>query len=58
VTYQEFIQKVHLITGLDLESYKERQMERRIRQLLHRKNLDFKTFYAELPATKLLKKNF
>lgn len=58
MTYQEFIQKVHLITGLDLESYKERQMERRIRQLLHRKNLDFKSFCAELARNEAAKEEF
>ena len=33
LTYLEFIQKIPQIIGLDLDSYKERQMERRIRQL-------------------------
>ncbi len=58
MTYQEFIQRVHLITGLDLESYKERQMERRIRQLLQRKQIDFKSFCEELICNEAAKDDF
>jgi len=33
-------------------------MERRIRQLLHRKNLDFKSFCAELARNEAAKEEF
>lgn len=58
MTYREFLQRIYLITGLDLESYKERQMERRIRQLVKRKNLDFRSFYAELAGNEAAKEDF
>ncbi len=58
MTYLEFIQKIPQIIGLDLDSYKERQMERRIRQLLQRKNLDFKSFYEELAGNEKAKEEF
>lgn len=58
MTYQEFLRKVRLLTGLDLESYKERQMERRIRQLLQREKLDFGSFYARLAGSTAAKEDF
>lgn len=57
-TYSDFIQKIYLITGLDLNSYKDRQMERRIRQLMSRKNHSFKTLYSELAANEAEKQQF
>ncbi len=48
-SYREFINKSRLLTGLDLDSYKERQMERRIRQwMTRRKYAGFEDLYAFL----------
>lgn len=58
-TYYDFARKLYLLTGLDLESYKYRQMERRIRQLMVRKNLDnFLNFYTVLATNEVERQQF
>ncbi len=47
-TYDDFTEKLLFLTGLDLSSYKDRQMERRIRQLMTRKKQNFCNLYSEL----------
>lgn len=47
--YNEFKSNFHLKTGLDLNSYKDRQMERRIRQMIQReKRGGFRDFFILL----------
>lgn len=57
-TYDDFTQKLYLLTGLDLASYKDRQMERRIRQLMARKNKNFYRLYSELVHDQAKRKGF
>lgn len=40
IDYEGFKQKVYKLTGIDLSSYKERQMRRRIESLIKRNNYD------------------
>ncbi len=51
--YKDFKSAFFKRTGLDLESYKDKQMERRIRQLMQRENKpDFKVFFDYLSSDK------
>lgn len=43
--YEEFKEKILKLTGIDLSSYKERQMKRRIDSLIHRNNYDDYNIY-------------
>ncbi|HHX87476.1 MAG TPA: protein-glutamate O-methyltransferase CheR [Firmicutes bacterium] len=57
-SYGDFVQKLYLLTGLDLGSYKDRQMERRIRQLMARKDHNFASLYSELTNNKTEREQF
>lgn len=50
--YGQFKQAFYRKTGLDLDSYKDRQMQRRIMQLMQREKMpDFRLFYEHLASS-------
>lgn len=58
-TYEEFKNKVYLITKIDLSAYKERQMKRRIDALLVRHKIkDYDAFIKEITNNKKLLDEF
>ncbi len=57
--YTGFKEKIFTLSGIDLSSYKERQMKRRIDSLISRKNHDgYESFYNALVADKHLYDEF
>ena len=57
--YACFKKAFYARTGFDLNCYKDRQMERRIRQIMQRENKpDYKLFYEYLAADAEARKNF
>lgn len=57
--YENFKEKILELTGIDLSSYKERQMKRRIDSLISRKNhKDYDSFYKALTIDKQLYDEF
>jgi len=57
--YEGFKEKVLKLTGIDLSSYKERQMKRRIDSLIHRNNYDdYDIYFRELKQNQRLYDEF
>ncbi|SFH48899.1 MCP methyltransferase, CheR-type [Tindallia magadiensis] len=53
--YESFKSKIYQFTGIDLSSYKERQMKRRIESLISRNRFDsYEAYFAELKNSKEL----
>ena len=57
--YELFKEKIYKKTGIDLSSYKERQMKRRIESLIARNNIDsYEKYYEVLNGNKELYEEF
>lgn len=59
MNYEKFKQEIYEISGIDLNSYKERQMKRRLNSLINKKNFDgYKSYIEALKKDQLLYDEF
>lgn len=47
MNYEDFKKEIYKITGIDLNSYKERQMKRRLNSLISKRGFDGYQSYIE-----------
>ncbi|HHW56627.1 MAG TPA: protein-glutamate O-methyltransferase CheR [Clostridia bacterium] len=59
VGYEDFVKKIHKLTGIDLSSYKDKQMKRRLESLItsHKFN-SYEEYFNELTVNKTLYEEF
>ncbi|SHE62569.1 chemotaxis protein methyltransferase CheR [Thermoanaerobacter uzonensis DSM 18761] len=59
VGYEDFVEKIHKLTGIDLSSYKEKQMKRRLESLItSHKFSSYEEYFNELTVNKTLYEEF
>lgn len=59
VGYEDFVKKIHKLTGIDLSLYKEKQMKRRLESLItSHKFSSYEEYFNELSVNKTLYEEF